>query len=219
MRRRAANVTRDVRSGVDRGAGERDEKVKGSWNVTMPKNLNNEEIEDVPVVDDPLLDVVAELVELPAAPVVTAVVGPVPGKRALGVKEPIIFKWKLIGTSHNMALTLFKSVEREEAEAQLDRLQKDGYYTELKILEAEAKVEQPLPLKGAKKPSLRTEPSGKPAEKTASRAEGGKRTAPPPAPSTRKPAAAKTAAKSEVRPTKKKAAGPGSAPKRVAKKK
>ena len=209
-----------MRSGVDRRARERDEKVKGSWNVTMAKNLNNEEIEDVPVADDPLLDVVAELVELPVAPaVVAAVVGPVPGKRALGVKEPIIFKWKLIGTSQNMALTLFKSVEREEAEAQLDRLQKDGYYTELKILEAEAKVEQPLPLKGAKKAIPRTEPSGKPAEKTAPRAESGRRTAPPPAPSTRRPGAAKPAAKSEARPTKKKTAGPGSAPKRVAKKK
>ena len=207
-----------MRSGVDRRAREHDEKVKGSWNVTMPKNLNNEEIEDVPVADDPLLDVVAELVELPAAPVV-AVVGPVPGKRALGVKEPIIFKWKLIGTSHNMALTLFKSVEREEAEAQLDRLQKDGYYTELKILEAEAKVEQPLPLKGVKKPSPRTEPSGKSAEKTGPGAEGRRRTVPPPAPSTRRPGAAKPAAKSEARPTKKKTAGPESAPKRVAKKK
>lgn len=186
----------------------------------MPKNLNKEEIDDVPVVDDALLDIAAELVELPvvlAAPAAAA--GPVPGKRALGVKEPIIFKWKLIGTSQNMALTLFKSVEREEAEAQLDRLQKDGYYTELKILEAEAKVEQPLPLKGVKKASPRTEPSGKSAENTASRAEGGKRTVPPPAPSTRRPGAAKPAAKSEARPTKKKTAGPGSAPKRVAKKK
>ncbi|MFH1110598.1 MAG: hypothetical protein V1790_15575 [Planctomycetota bacterium] len=207
-----------MRSDVDRRAAERDEKAKGSWNVTMPKNLNNEEIEDVPVADDPLLDVAAELVELPAVPVVAAA-GPVPGKRALGVKEPIIFKWKLIGTSQNMTLTLFKSVEREEAEAQLDRLQKDGYYTELKILEAETKVEQPLPLKGAKKPSPRTQPSGKSAEKTGPGAEGGRRTVPPPAPSTRRPGAAKPAAKSEARPTKKKTAGAASAPKRVAKKK
>jgi integrase len=84
---------------------------------------------------------------------------------------------------------------------------------------AEAKVEQPLPLKGAKKPSPRPEPCGKPAEEAASRTKGGRRTAPPPAPSTRRPGAAKPAAKSEARPTKKKTAGPGSAPKRVAKKK
>ena len=197
-----ANGARDARSGVDGRAKERNENLKGSLNVTMPKNLNNEEIEDIPVADDPLLDVAAELVELPAAPVVAP--GPVAAKRALGVKEPIIFKWKLIGTSHHMTLTLFKSVEREEAEAQLDRLQKEGYYTDLKILEAEAKVEQPLPLKGAKKPSPRIEPSGKTTEKTASRADGGRRAAPPPAPSARKSGAVKTASKSEAKPSKKK---------------
>ena len=31
--------------------------------MTMPKNLNKEEIEDIPVVDDPLLDPAAELVK------------------------------------------------------------------------------------------------------------------------------------------------------------
>ena len=107
----------------------------------MPKKLNNEEIEDVPVVDDALLDTAAELVELPAALAAPAAHGPVAGKRALGVKEPIIFKWKLIGTSHNTAMTLFKSVEREDVDAQFERTQREGYYTDLKILDVDAKVD------------------------------------------------------------------------------
>ncbi len=59
----------------------------------MAKNLNNDDIEDVPVVDDALLDNAAELVELPEAPAAALVPtahGPVAGKRTLGVKEPIV---------------------------------------------------------------------------------------------------------------------------------
>jgi hypothetical protein len=186
----------------------------------MPKNLNHKEIEDVPVVDDALLDTAVELVELPvvlAAPVPVA--GPVPGKRALGVKEPIIFKWKLIGTSHNMTLTLFKAVEREDVDAQFERTQREGYYTDLKILDADAKVEQPVQPKGTKKPSPRTERGGKAAVPTAIRTDVAKRSSPPQASPPRKPTPAKSALKTKVKTTKKKPSGSAGASKRAAKKK
>jgi hypothetical protein len=77
------------------------------------------------------------------------------------VKEPIIFKWKLIGTSNNMTLTLFKAVEREDVDAQYERTQREGYYTDLKILDADAKVDQPAQPKGTKKESPRAERGGK----------------------------------------------------------
>jgi len=179
----------------------------------MPKNLNNEEIEDAPVVDDALLDPAAELVELPAA--LPAAHGPVAGKRALGVKEPIIFKWKLIGTSNNMTLTLFKAVEREDVDAQFERTLREGYYTDLKILDAEAKVEQPAQPKGTKKESPRAERGGKGAALNAKRTEVAKRPATP----SRKPTPAKSALKTEVKSTKKKPSGSAAAAKRVAKKK
>jgi len=178
----------------------------------MPKNLNNEEIEGVPVVDDAILDTVTDLVELPAVPV--PVVGPVAGKRALGVKEPIIFKWKLIGTSHNTTLTLFKAVEREDVDAQFERTQREGYYTDLKILEADAKVDQPPQPKGMKKASPRIERGGKVAAPTVTRAEVSKRNPP-----SRKPVPAKTALKTEVKTAKKKPSGSSGNSKRPAKKK
>jgi len=77
--------------------------------------------------------------------------GPVPGRKSLGVKEPIVFNWKIVGRSGHMNVTLFKSVEREEVESQIERLTRDGYYTHLQILEAKAKVEQPPQPKEAKK--------------------------------------------------------------------
>jgi len=178
----------------------------------MPKNLKNEEIEDVPIVDDALLDPAVELIELPAA--VPAAHGPVAGKRALGVKEPIIFKWKLIGTSHNATLTLFKSVEREDVDAQFERTQREGYYTDLKILDADAKVEQPPQPKMTKKESPRIERSAKAAAPTVTRAAVSRRNPPP-----RKPVPAKTALKTVVKTSKKKPSGSAAASKRVAKKK
>ena len=68
---------------------------------------------------------------------------PVPGRRQLGVKEPIIFKWKLIGDAHDAVLTLYKSVEREDTEAQFNRLQGDVLYKNLRILDIDAKIVQP----------------------------------------------------------------------------
>ncbi len=183
----------------------------------MPRNLNNEDIEDVPVVDDALLDTAAELVELPAT--VPAAHGPVAGKRALGVKEPIIFKWKLVGTSNNMTLTLFKAVEREDVEAQFERTQREGYYTDLKILEADEKVDQPAQPKGTKKAGPRIERSGKGAAAHMTRPEVTKRSSTPPASPSRKPTPTKSALKTEVKAKKKKPGGSAGPSKRAAKKK
>jgi len=179
----------------------------------MPKNLNNEDIEDVPVVDDALLDTAAELVELPTA--VPAAHGPAAGKRALGVKEPIIFKWKLVGTSNKTTLTLFKAVEREDVEAQFERTQREGYYTDLKILEADEKVDQPAQPKGTKKSIPRIERGSKKSISTATRTEVAKRSVSP----SRKPTPSKSASKTEVKARKKKPSGSAGASKRAVKKK
>ena len=47
-------------------------------------------------------------------------------KKPLGAKEIIPFAWKLVGTSQDTVLTLFKTVDRAEAEGQLARLQNAG---------------------------------------------------------------------------------------------
>lgn len=73
------------------------------------------------------------------------------GKKPLGAKEVPRFEWKLLGESHGMILTLFKAVDRTEVEAQLERVRKEGYYTHLRIVEADMKIKQPKPPKSAKK--------------------------------------------------------------------
>lgn len=67
---------------------------------------------------------------------------PGPRRGAPGAKEVPAFKWKLMGRSGDMFLTLFKAVEREEVEAQLERLGKDSYYRDLRILDADTVVPQ-----------------------------------------------------------------------------
>ena len=57
-------------------------------------------------------------------------------------KEVPACKWRLMGRSGDMVLTLFKAVEREEVEAQLERLGKDSYYRDLRILDADTVVPQ-----------------------------------------------------------------------------
>ncbi len=68
---------------------------------------------------------------------------PKPGPRkAPGQKEVIPFKWKVCGyAADGVTLTLFKSVERNDAEAHLARLQKEGYYEGLNIYG----VDDPVP--------------------------------------------------------------------------
>lgn len=72
------------------------------------------------------------------------------GKRPLGTKEVIPFAWKLVGLSHDVALTLFKAVERTDVEAQYERVKREGYYTDLRILDINEKVKQPKPLRPPK---------------------------------------------------------------------
>lgn len=63
-------------------------------------------------------------------------------RRAPGQKEVIPLVWKVCGYSFDgVTLTLFKSVERADAEAQLARLQEEGYYTGLAIY----KIDEPVP--------------------------------------------------------------------------
>lgn len=93
--------------------------------------------------NEEVVEPVEEVEEIPVEPEAGV---PAPGvKRQLGVKEPIIFKWKILGASEGVILTLFKSVEREEADAQLERLGKEGYYKELRIVDVNEKVVQPKP--------------------------------------------------------------------------
>lgn len=121
--------------------------------MTMPKNpVEPVEAEELVVADEPL-----ELEDAPLADVPDAAVpaeGPAaaaPGKKPVGVKEVIPFAWKLIGQANGLYLTLFKSIEREDSDAQLERVQRDGYYTNLRVMPVNEKVEQPKPAKGAKK--------------------------------------------------------------------
>lgn len=93
---------------------------------------------------DEIVEPVEEVEEVAEAPVAPPAAPPT-GKRQLGVKEPIIFKWKILGQTEGVTLTLFKAVEREEADAQLERLQREGYYKELRIADISEKVVQPKP--------------------------------------------------------------------------
>lgn len=66
-----------------------------------------------------------------------------PARKPLGTKEVIPFAWKVIGLSGEMVLTLFKSIEKEDSEAHLARLGKDGAYKDLRLVEADFKIVQP----------------------------------------------------------------------------
>lgn len=69
--------------------------------------------------------------------------------RAPGTKEVIPFGWKVVGQSGGVALILFKSIERQDAEAHYERLAAEGYYQKLAIMENNAVVRQP---KGTPRP-------------------------------------------------------------------
>lgn len=70
-----------------------------------------------------------------------------PIKKTLGAKEVIPFAWKVIGLSGEMILTLFKSVERVDADTQLDRLDKDGTYKDLRVVPIHHRIVQPKSVK------------------------------------------------------------------------
>lgn len=106
---------------------------------------------EIPDLEEVIADDVLEVIPL-VEPVAGEAVPPGPGaKRSMGAKEPIPFKWKIIGSSGRFILTLFKSVEREDADAQIERLQKDGYYTNLRVVDINEKIEQPPSPKESKK--------------------------------------------------------------------
>ena len=63
-------------------------------------------------------------------------------RKGPGAKEVIPFEWKLVGESRGLTITLFKAIEREEVEAHLLRLQADGYYKKLRILDNNTKLKQ-----------------------------------------------------------------------------
>ena len=86
--------------------------------------------------------------------------GPAPARRPLGAKEVIQFVWKLVGISDGLALTLFKSVEKEEAEAQHERLAREGYYTQLAVVDINAKIPAP---RGSKKSRVSADKAKEPA--------------------------------------------------------
>lgn len=185
--------------------------------VAVPKKPKekekNKDSEAVPV-DEVLVDEVLEEVNLAEIdiPLVAEVAPPVngtPAKKPLGVKEVIPFQWKLVGTANNMTLTLFKAVEREDVEAQLDRVQKEGYYTNLLILEANAKVAQPKPLpkpaepKSSKSGKL-SEAASKPSKDKAESAAKLKSKKTAPAPKAKSASKPKKAEKTAKRTAKKK---------------
>ncbi len=72
-----------------------------------------------------------------------------PLRRGPGTKDVPPFQWKLIGDCTGFSMTLFKSVEREEVEAQLERVRKENYYGNLRILDVNEKVRQSAAAKAA----------------------------------------------------------------------
>lgn len=175
----------------------------------MAKNATQqEETEEVPLAEEGLLEVPPDVAAATTSPI---------AKRSLGVKEPIVFKWKIVGQAHGIILTLFKSVEREDADAQLQRLQGEGYYKDLQIVEAGAKIVQPATAKAAlKKTAPKTTPpkptAAPPKPTAATKAPASTRGEPKrsPAPPAKKPTAAKGAVKSAAKVVKKKSGGAAS---------
>lgn len=164
-------------------------------------------------VEDPKSAAKGEVAEV--APAADA--APTPPKRSVGPKEQPPFEWKVIGESYGAIVTLFKSIEREDADAQLDRLERDGYYTNLRIVEAKEVIKQPasakhsiIPPKSHKASPVapaRTKRAAKKAAPAAARAVAKPRAKAKTAAkkTTRKPAAAKKPTKKKTRrPTPKK---------------
>lgn len=72
------------------------------------------------------------------------------GKKPLGVKEVIPFEWKLVGSSGGLVLTLFKAIERVDVEAQMERVDREGFYKDLRVLPANEPLKQVKAIKAAK---------------------------------------------------------------------
>jgi len=127
------------------------------------------ETEEVDDVSDPAVngDAEPEVGSVEVAKPVEDSAPAAPAKKPLGTKEVIPFQWKLISESHGMTITLFKSVELPEVEAQMERIRNEGYYQNLRIVEAGMKIVQPKEYQMAKK---REDAARKTAEKIAKKA-------------------------------------------------
>ncbi len=69
---------------------------------------------------------------------------PTTARRAPGQKEVIPFEWKVCGfAADGYTLTLFKSIEKADSEAQLERLKADGYYYGLELLRLDEEPKAP----------------------------------------------------------------------------
>ena len=68
-------------------------------------------------------------------------------RRGSTMKEVIPFEWKLIGEAAGAVLTLFKSVEREDVDAQFERISRETYYTNLRIVDIDFKIKQSVAIK------------------------------------------------------------------------
>ncbi len=91
-----------------------------------------------------------------------------PVRKLPGAKEVIPFEWKLLGDANGLTFTLFKSVERDEVDAQFKRLEGDVYYTKLRVVSAGSKIKQSASAVKAAVPShskLRAEVVKKPKAK------------------------------------------------------
>lgn len=94
----------------------------------MAKASRKEQVEEQPEVEVEEVEAVEPEVEVEPAE------GRPSPRRAPGQKEVIPFAFKVCGYSFDgHTLTLFKSVERTDCEAQLARLQAEGYYENLGV--------------------------------------------------------------------------------------
>ena len=118
----------------------------------------------------------------------------------MSAKEPPAFKWKLAGYVDGLTVTLLKAVDQAEVEAQLERLQAEGYYRDLTIYPIDAKVPpDPMAARFAKErkaaeraaaPAKGSKSAHRPAKAPAAKAAPAKAKPKPVKPAARKPAPA-----------------------------
>lgn len=68
-------------------------------------------------------------------------------KRRASKSEPIPLKWKVVGISDELALTLLKSVDKSVAESELSRLKVESRYDNLAIYPIDEVIPSPNPAK------------------------------------------------------------------------
>lgn len=138
--------------------------------MTPAKRAKDTDAEEAPIDNEKETDTAVEPADGADSPEGSGEGTAVATKRPLGVKEVIPLKWKVVGESSGLVLTLFKSVEREDSDAQLERLTKDGFYTNLRILDVAEKITQTI----KPEPAKAREPRAR-APKTAAETSPGKK--------------------------------------------